>query len=146
MSNESGDGLRVELAMIDELALQLESLQAAFSETAGRLAKPSREDLEAMRDLRQAVTPEAFLLARLHLAELAVENAWSWLESIDAACFVALDEAFDRGAFPVDLVRFEDLARGAEQEQLVSREALERALDVEEADAARRSRQGGEPG
>ena len=123
------------LATIEELAPQLERVQGVLAVAARRLAKPSRAELVGMRDIRHPVTPEAFLLGLLHLASMSVESAWSWLESVDSASLVALDEAFARGEFPTDLVQFRDLARGAGQEELVGRESLEAAVAMEQASA-----------
>ena len=61
------------LAMIEELTRTFERDEEALGQAAQRLTKPSRADLEAMRDLQRPVTPEAFLLARLHRAAVAVE-------------------------------------------------------------------------
>ena len=128
----SGDSVAEVLATTEELARQLDAAQEVLAEASSRLTQPSRAELEAMRDLRQPVTPQAFLLARLHLAVMAVENAWSWLQCIDSESLAALAEAFEEGQFPA-LVQFKDLAIGAGQGDLVRREGLEMALELEQA-------------
>jgi hypothetical protein len=139
MREESADAVAEVLATIEELAPVLDRAQDVLETASSRLPKPSRVELEAMREREQPVTPEAFLLAWLHLATMAVENALSWLESIDPGCFLALEQAFARGEFPTDLVQFRDLAIGAGQEDLVAREGLDAALALEQARAAGRA-------
>jgi hypothetical protein len=108
------------LAMIEELTRTFERDEEALGQAAQRLTKPSRADLEAMRDLQRPVTPEAFLLARLHRAAVAVEDAWSCLQSIDGESLQALEGAFAEARFP-GLVQFRDLAAGAGELDLANR-------------------------
>jgi hypothetical protein len=135
----SAEAVEEVLAMIEELTPVIARVQEVLDAAAGSVAKPSRAELEGMRDLRQPVTPEAFLLARLHLASHAVESACSWLQSIDADCFLALKEAFAKNAFPLDLVQLRDLALGAGLAELVGREGVETALAFEQASAVQRA-------
>jgi hypothetical protein len=125
------------LAAIEELAPMLARAQEVLDEAAASLPKPSRSEVEAMRDLRQPVTPEAFLLARLYFAALAVESAVALLQSSDAECFLALAEAFARNEFPTDLVPFRELATGAGHGDLVARQSLDAAVSEAQANSER---------
>ena len=122
------------LAMISEIVAQADKLQEAVLAAESRLPKPSRAELEAMREVRQAVTPEAFLLARLGMAYRELENAWSVLEGVDVDAFDPLFEAFADGHFPLGLVSFRDLACAAGHGDLVGRKKFEAELAAERAD------------
>lgn len=124
------------LAAIDELLPMLRRAEESLDGAAKALPKPSRAEVGAMRDVEQPVTPETFLLARLHFAALNVENACSLLE-IDAECFLGLDEAFVRGEYPTDLLPFRELAIGAGHGDLVARESLDAAVAEAQARAGR---------
>jgi hypothetical protein len=137
------DTLAQVLAIISEVVVQTDRLQGVVQAAEDLLPKPSRAELEAMREVEQAVPPEAFLLSRLDVAFRYLENAWSLLESIDTGTFDQLADAFAAGDFPMGLVDFYALARAAGHDDLVGREALERALALEEPSALRRAGQAG---
>jgi hypothetical protein len=131
------------LVMIDELVIQLERIEEALAETAGRLARLPRETLEAMRDVQTPVTPEALLLARLHRAAAAVARGRHELQSIGADTWQALEQVFAQGGFPLGLLCFEDLVRGAqdpppEVDMSAVYEILSRRYDTGETDVAAR--------
>jgi hypothetical protein len=129
--NDPADDVLPEvLAMISEIVAQADRLQEAVSLAQRRLPKPSRAELEAMREGRQAVPPTALVLVRLGRAFRDFENGWSALEGLDAEVFDFLTLAFAEGHFPEDLLAFDDLARAAGHGDLVRRVEPSRALEV----------------